>query len=203
MLWHKAWLESRGRFLFGVAAVGAASGYSWYVNRFGVARTTFIVFCFLLGMGGLLGEQAEGTAPFTLALPVTRFRLVTTRAAVAWLELAALAVVPPLFTATRLESYVLWVAGGSAMFAVAFLASCLFAGEYTAFVVAWIVFFAHTTTTQYVRLMRPALRPYLFTVQEIMSRLRPFPAPLAVTILAGVSCALLATAVLLTRQRDF
>lgn len=203
MLWHKAWLESRGRFLFGIAATGASCAYGWYAARFGVARTTFIVFCFLFGMGGLLREHAIGTAPFTLALPVSRWRLVATRAAVGWLELAALAVVPSLFTASPPASYVLWVAGGSAMFAVAFLASCVFAGEYTSFIVAWVAFFGHTTTTQYVRLMRPALRPYLFTAQEIMSRLRPFPAGLAVTLLAGISCALLAMAAAATTRRDF
>jgi hypothetical protein len=206
MLWQKAWIESRGRFLLGVAATLTACAYSWYANRLanqGVPRTTFIVFCFLLGMGGLLREHAVGTAPFTLALPVSRLRLVGTRAAVGWIELVALALLASLFTASPLSSWLLWVAGGSSLFAFAFLASSVLAGEYTPFVVAWIAFFAHTTTTQYVRLMRPALRPYLFTLQEIMSRLRPFPTPLAVAVLAGVSCALLATAALVTRRCDY
>ncbi len=219
MLWQKAWIESRGRFLLGVVAIATACAYGWYRHRFlyqGAARTVFIACCFLLGMGGLLRERAVGTAPFTLALPVSRFRLVAARAAVGWLELAALAFVPALITASiaplvghaypigeALRSSSLWVAGGSAMFAVAFLASCVFTGEYTPFVVGWIVFFGHTTTTQYVRLIRPALRPYLFTVQEIMSRLRPFPALLAVSALAAVSCALCATAALVTRRHDF
>ena len=203
MLWQKAWIESRGRFLFGLAATGTACGYGWYANRFAIARTTFIVCCFLFGMGGLLRERALGTAPFTLALPVSRLRLVATRAGVGWIELVALALLAAPFTASPLQSWLLWVAGGSALYAFAFLASSVLAGEYTPFVVAWIAFFAHTTTTQYVRLMRPALRPYLFTLQEIMSRLRPFPTLLAVAVLAGVSCALLAAAALVTRRRDF
>jgi len=203
MLWQKAWLESRGRFGVGVAATAAATAYAWSVNRFGVPRLTFIACCFLFGMGGLLREHALGTATFTLALPVGRLRLVAARAAVGWLELAAIAALPALFMASPLLSYLLWVAGGSALFAVALLASCVFGGEYTAFIVAWTVFFGHTLKTQYVRLMRPALRPYLYTVQEIMSRLRPFPPTLAIAILAGVSGALVAAAALVTRRRDF
>jgi len=203
MLWRKAWHESRGRFLFAIAATGASCVYGRYAARWGVPRTTFIVCCFLLGIGGLLREQGIGTAPFTLALPVSRLRLVATRAVVGWLELAALAVMPALFMVSPLASYALWVAGGSALFAVAFLASCIFPGEYTAFVVAWIAFFGHTTTTQFARLMRPALRPYLFTVQEIMSRLRPFSPALAIAILASVSCALIAAGAAVSRQRDF
>jgi len=206
MLWRKAWIESRGRFLFGIAATGTACAYGWYANRVtnsGVPRMTFIACCFLVGMGGLLREGAVGTAPFTLALPVSRLRLVAARAAVGWLELVALALPASLFTPSPLESWLLWVAGGSSLFAFAFLASCVLAGEYTPFVASWIAFFAHTTTTQYVRLMRPALRPYLFTLQEIMSRLRPFSPALAVTALAAGSCALLATAALVTKRRDF
>ena len=206
MLWHRAWIESRGRFLFGLAATGTACAYGWYANRFtsqGVPRTTFIVCCFLFGMGGLLRERALGTAPFTLALPVSRLHLVAARAGVGWLELVVLALPASLFTASPLPSWLLWVAGGSSLFAVAFLASSVLAGEYTPFVVSWIAFFGHTTTTQYVRLMRPALRPYLFTLQEIMSRLRPFSTALAVMVLAGVSCALFAGAAAYTTRKDF
>jgi hypothetical protein len=124
MLWQKAWIESRGRFLFGVAATGTACAYSWYANRYqGIPRTTFIVFCFLFGMGGLLREHAVGTAPFTLALPVSRLRLVATRAGVGWIELVALAMLASLFTASPLQSWLLW--GGRRIGALRRRVSCV------------------------------------------------------------------------------
>ena len=97
----------------------------------------------------------------------------------------------------------MWVTGRSALLAVAFLASSLFAGEYTAFVIAWIVLFAHTIGTQLTRLARPALMPYLFTVQEIMSGFRgPVPSTI-VAALVVVTCALIASAVLVIDRKDF
>ena len=219
MLWHKAWLESRVRFLLGVTMMTAVCAYSVYAHRSayqGIVRNVFMVLCFLLGVGGLLRERAVGTAPFTLALPVSRVRLMATRAAVGWLELVALAFVP-LMIAMSLSPLVgdrfgigqgvrvsaMWVTGGSALLAVAFLASSLFAGEYTAFVIAWIVLFAHTIGTQLARLARPALLPYLFTVQEIMSGFRG-PVPSTITAaLVVVTCALVASAVLVIDQKDF
>jgi ABC-2 type transport system permease protein len=231
MLWHKAWLESRARFLLGVASVATASGYAWYRHQFvyqGLARTTFIMFCFVLAMGGLLRERAVGTAPFTLALPFGRVRHVVTRAAVGGLQVAALAAVPALLV-TLLPSAVghpypprqalhftaFWLAGGWTLFAVAFLASCLLPGEYTPFVVSWTLFFAHTVTTQLARLTHPALEGWVFTLQEIMSGFRvpyidarthalvgPFPAAIVAT-LGAIGVSLIAAAALSIARRDF
>jgi ABC-2 type transport system permease protein len=253
MLWQKAWAESRVRFLIAFAVMAAATAgavlfneslrsyfaqrltafdtYSGFIYRIafqGFARTLFLTFCFMLGMGGLLREREVGTAAFTLALPVSRLRLIVTRAAVGWLELAALACAPSLVVLSlspvvgqsypagqALQFSMLWIAGGSAMFAVAFLASCVLAGEYTAFIVAWIVFFGHTVTTQYVRLTHPALNAYLFTLQEIMSGFRmPYfdpqthlligPFPLAiVALLVAIACTLVGAAALYTSATDF
>jgi len=219
MLWHKAWLESRTRLLLGVTMMIAVCAYSVHAHRSayqGIVRNAFMVLCFQLGVGGLLRERAVGTAPFTLALPVSRVRLMATRAAVGWLELVVLAVVP-LLIAVSLSPLVgdrygigqvvrisaMWVTGGSALLAVALLASSLFAGEYTAFVIAWIALFAHTIGTQLTRLARPALMPYLFTVQEIMSGFRgPVPSTI-VAALVVVTCALVASAVLVIDRKDF
>ncbi len=151
MLWHKAWLESRTRLLLGVTIMTAVCAYSVYAHRSayqGIVRNVFMVLCFLLGVGGLLRERAVGTAPFTLALPVSRVRLTATRAAVGWLELVALAFVPLLIALS--------------------------------------------------------LSPLdLFTVQEIMSGFRgPVPSTI-VAALVVVTCALVASAVLVIDRKDF
>jgi hypothetical protein len=114
-----------------------------------------------------------------------------------------------------LQFTVLWIAGGSATFAVAFLSSALLGGEYTAFIVSWTVLFGDTLTTQFVRIRHPATNPYLFTVQEVMSGFRmkyfdphthlpvgPFPLVLVLT-LAAISSALLAIAAVYTEHKDF
>jgi hypothetical protein len=95
-----------------------------------------------------------------------------------------------------------WMVGGSALFAVAFLASVAVPGEYNGFVVAIVVFFAHTVTTQFIRIAKPPMLPYMFTVQEVMSGTRPHLAvPTIVTLAIGAT--LLTTAVVWTDRKDF
>jgi hypothetical protein len=252
MLWRKAWLESRLRFWVGVAImIGASSlgvlfhdpvrsflatgtspldSYPWYICRIlyqGFGRTLFMSFAFLLGLGGLLRERELGTAGFTLALPISRERLVATRAIVGWVQVAGLAVAPSIVVvalsplvgrtypvAQALLFSVLWLAGGSALYAVAFFASAMFAGEYTGFMAAWVVMFGHTVTTQFVRLRYPASNRYLFTVQEMMSGFRMWyfdpaahvlipPFPVAIVLaLAAFTTALVMAAVLWTGRCD-
>ena len=253
MLWHKAWLESRPRFLLGAAVIGAACAvaalfhdpiraalatrtapldtdvaYIYRVVYQGFVRTAFMMLAFILGLGGLLREHDLGTSAFTLALPVTRLRLVAVRAAIGLLELAALAVLPAIVIAAlspvshihypasqTLRFAVLWLAAGSTLFGASFLCSSLMGGEYTAFVVAWIAFFGHTITTQYIRIRHPELSAYLFTVQEVMSGFRmayfdaaarALVAPFPLTIVAAVSAVstlMISTAVACTNRRDF
>ena len=253
MLWRKAWIESQLPFGLAVAVMGAASGfgvlfhdpvrsflasstapldtYSWYICRIvyqGFGRTLFMIFAFMFGLGGLLRERELGTAAFTLALPVSRLRLVATRAIVGWIELIALAFLPSIIVvavsplvgqgypiAQAVPFSVLWIAGGSAFYAIAFLASAIFAGEYTAFIVVWVVMFGHTLTTQFIRLRYPVFNSYLFTVQEMMSGFRmsyfdpnahvligPFPLMIVMGLIA-FAAALAAAAVIWTEQKDF
>jgi ABC-2 type transport system permease protein len=104
----------------------------------------------LLAMGGLLREKAVGTAPFTLALPVSRARLMAVRVSVVLGEAIALAVVP--WTAMFLiRSFAgkthsiqqaffhvaLLAGGGMVFFGTALAASSLVEGEYTAPVVTF------------------------------------------------------------------
>jgi hypothetical protein len=168
-LCHKAWRESRVRFGIMVVAlawicaaivilqrtIGARGDESmsyaefiWKAVYRGAVRDLFTLLVMMLGLGGLLQEQARGTAGFTLALPVSRNRLVATRALVGFGEVAFQSFVPalllPLLSTFVGESYplnqavnfgVLWMAGGTILFAAAFLCSVLLAGEHT----PWIV----------------------------------------------------------------
>ena len=141
MLWHKAWLETRGRFFGGLALslivgfgviydfraterllplvrnmdpqrstrtgpIGGAikeaiaaqqtfRGFVWW--QWYRQNLTYLVVIFgaLLGAGGLLAKSGGATL-FTLSLPVSRTRLIGTRAAIGLAELLAIAVVPSL-----------------------------------------------------------------------------------------------------------
>lgn len=113
MLWYKAWLETRSRFLLalvGMTALGAwrtwdlnqmvpASTYSpyYYFNFRAVhdlLNLMLVIAITLLFMGGLLQERASGPALFTLGLPVSRARLMSARVAVGLLESAILLAIP-------------------------------------------------------------------------------------------------------------
>lgn len=112
MLWYKAWLETRSRFLtclatltiFCAVFVGHAQGLmrpEWKTdyNRLLFVTQQFIVIMWilavvLLGMGGIVRERAIGTSSLTLSLPVSRARLLGIRVGMGVLEAIALAVVP-------------------------------------------------------------------------------------------------------------
>ena len=166
MLWHKAWLESRARFLLSAIAIASLStfivlyhtdarsiydgplsytAYIWRITYKSYLRELFVLLAVLLGLGGILRERARGTASFTLALPVSRWRLLTVRAAVGILQVATLSFLPALVLPTLSplvhESYplsqaiqfsLLWTVGGVIFFTVGFLSSVIFAGEFTA-----------------------------------------------------------------------
>jgi ABC-2 type transport system permease protein len=119
MLWYKAWLETRGRFLAclitltlfcfilvhhaqeiafrgdGLVRPGGPADYYrlLYVNQQFLV-IMWVVSAVLLGMGGLGRERALGVSTFTLSLPVSRSRLFGVRVAMGILQAAALAVLP-------------------------------------------------------------------------------------------------------------
>jgi ABC-2 type transport system permease protein len=97
------------------------------------------VFAVVLGTGGLLAQATRGGALFTLALPVSRRRLTTVRAATGLGELLVLALVPsllfPLLSPTVAERYAIGDAlvhalcmfgAGTVFFALAFFLSTIF-----------------------------------------------------------------------------
>jgi ABC-type transport system involved in multi-copper enzyme maturation permease subunit len=117
----------------------------------------FVVVALVLGLGGLQRERAAGTSPFTLALPVGRGRLVGTRFFVGLFELLALAIIPivvvPFLSPVLVhQSYpalqsvryaALFASWGVVWFAIAFLWSVTFRGEFTAAAVAILSPFAY------------------------------------------------------------
>lgn len=131
-LLYKTWLESRTRFLAGVAVIAGLclavlllpdalgridpSGIrrSWsaylYLRIYGgLARGIFLFFALMLGLGGLNAERDRHTAGFTLSLPVSRLRIAAMRAAAGLLQIAVLAAIPallvPLLSTSAGESY--------------------------------------------------------------------------------------------------
>ena len=169
MLWYKAWLETRVRFLICLLGMVALCSfivyhgdkeampytklnYYYFVLRSGHAMlcTMWIAAVTLLLMGGILPEKAVGTAGFTLALPVSRARLMRVRLGMGLLQAVALAVIPwaaMWITATTTGKvdavgqpafYLsLLLGGGMVFFGMALLTSSLVEGEYTAPVVSF------------------------------------------------------------------
>jgi ABC-2 type transport system permease protein len=169
MLWYKEWLETRARFLislFGMAAMCAYTVYhgdrealpytgaSYYrmVLHSGhtLLATMWVAAVNLLMMGGLVREKAVGAAAFTLALPVSRARLLGVRIAAGFMQAMALAIVPAsaifMVGSTMGKTHslsqaafhtILLGGGGLLFFAIALLISSMVEGEYTAPVVSF------------------------------------------------------------------
>ncbi|MGB6690733.1 MAG: hypothetical protein WBE76_23095 [Terracidiphilus sp.] len=166
MLWYKAWLETRARFLTSLVIVTVISAFFVFHNQgdpewntefyrllFGhqqVLATLWIFLVILLGMGGIVREKAIGTSAFTLTLPVSKTRLLSVRAGMGVIEAIALAIVPwaavfvicsitkmPILISQVGLYVLLLIGGGLVYFTLAVLISSLIAGEYTAPAVAF------------------------------------------------------------------
>jgi ABC-2 type transport system permease protein len=175
MLCYKAWRESRLGFLLSVAALVFFLGVytmfpridplhrytytqeTYLITYRGAVRNMFIVLTLLLGMGGLLRERSHHAVGFTLALPVSRFKLVATRAGVGVAEMAVLALVPalllPVFTglshhtypsfAQALQFSAVWIGCGTIFFAAGFFLSSVVSGDYPTAAACLICLFAY------------------------------------------------------------
>lgn len=112
MLWYKAWLETRSRFLISLATITIfcavfvhhAQGMirpNWtsdfnrllFFNQL-YAAILWIMAVVLLGMGGIVREKAIGTSSLTLSLPVSRARLVGVRVGMGMIEAIVMGIVP-------------------------------------------------------------------------------------------------------------
>jgi ABC-2 type transport system permease protein len=243
MLWYKAWRESRTRFLLSAVTIAGLCvlfvliqsdarasmdsepptyvGYIWRIIYKGYLRELFILLVLLLGAGGLLRERAYGSAGYTLALPISRWRIVVARAVTGLLEVVVLSVLPalviPVLSPVVHQSYpwsqalqfsLLWSVAGALIFSLGFLFSVVFGGEYSAPVVAFVVLIAYSVIADL-----PFL--YRFDIHDLMSGAGtryfrsdaslitgPLPwMPLAAILLVTLS--MIAVAGRITQRQDF
>jgi ABC-2 type transport system permease protein len=190
MLWYKAWRESRIRFLLSAALItcmcftftllqgrlypgiahehAAVHNYTQYIHWTvygGVTRGILQLSCLVLALGGLQRDKREGTLGFTLALPVSRVRLVLTRAATGLAEVLVLSLLPPFFITGAshlihqpmplgygLQFIPLWTIGGMVTFGIAFIFSVLFTNEYVALAAAYMTYFFYLAGVRHPRL---------------------------------------------------
>jgi ABC-type transport system involved in multi-copper enzyme maturation permease subunit len=249
MLWYKVWQETRTRFFIsGMAlttfclvavlfekqfrAMGGFSGertaaYTGYIYHsiYGPGKAIFVLLALpFLGLGGLLREKLRGTTGFTLALPLTRLRLVWAYVGLGMAETAILSMIP-LLTLIVLsplvhESYpfteafhfsILWFICGGLIFSVAFFLSTVMSGEYTAPVACIILLYIQALVAAWHPLV-PYRVNILWTINaypnmswnpdHTLLLSGPLPWTRLVTILL-VSFGLLGMATLITRRQDF
>jgi len=113
MLWSKAWLETRVRFLICLIGITALCGYNvfrmdtgltspvnlgYYYSVLHSSHSQLVMMWILavnfVTMGGLLREKAVGAASFSLALPFSRLHLMCVRISVSLVQSIALIVIP-------------------------------------------------------------------------------------------------------------
>ena len=168
---RKAWLESKARFtaaaivlgILGVSTVLRAPAtiagwervhrgeqmsyplYIWLSLPHGFLQFLWIIAAVILGLGGLLREDAAGSTGFSLGLPVSRSKHVLTRAAVGAAEAVVLGFIPGLIVvimsplihrsfplSQALMFATMFVLAGLVFFALGFLLSHVLRGEYGA-----------------------------------------------------------------------
>jgi hypothetical protein len=238
MLWYKAWLETRSRFLIsliGIVAICSWMIFHWDRNALSYVRANYyyiglssghsalvvmwVLTVTLLMMGGLLREKAAGSSAFTLALPLSRTRLMTVRIAMGLLQAFTLAIIPwiAMFSTEWVFGkthsvpqaafhLVLLLAGGLVFFSMAVLASSLIEGEYTASIISFGAIFVTT-----VALSSPGLLPYsplrFMMGAEYLdehTNLLSWPIPwLQATIYIFVAALLLIVSVKMVQRREF
>jgi ABC-2 type transport system permease protein len=239
VLWYKAWLETRTRFAvclcFLTAIIGFFVHHAESIVPAAPKTNTYEVLFFahtylagiwilsvnLLGMGGLLREKAAGTSSFTLALPVSRARVIGVRIAFGVLESIALAAVPwgmillitylggrPFFLTQACYYVLLLVGGGIVYFALAILASSLFEGEYTAPAVSYGAAILVGIVGGSVSKLRPFLDLWRFVAgdnrYDHSTHLLAGPLPwFGIFCCASVAALLFAASVQIAQKRDF
>jgi ABC-type transport system involved in multi-copper enzyme maturation permease subunit len=165
MLWYKMWRESWIRFAVSAVALLWMCGlvvllqrqvrahadepmsythYIWSAVYKANVLDLFILLAIVVGLGGVLQERSQGTAGFTLSLPVSRWRLIAVRAATGLAQVAILALLPGLlisllspfvgevFPLSRAFQFgLLWAGCGMVIFAMSFFFSVVLPGSYS------------------------------------------------------------------------
>jgi hypothetical protein len=197
----------------GLAAQQSFRGFVWW--QWYRQNLTYLVVIFgaLLGSGGLLVKSGSATLFTTLSLPVSRTRLMSTRAAMGLAELLALAIVPslvlPLLAPSIGQSYsVVDVLAhgacmfivGSVFFSLAALLSNDFADVWRPVLIACVVA-ALIGMFEYI----PAVSQYgMFRVMNGETYYRGAGLPwIGLVVNAGIAAALLRTAAVSLAYRDF
>jgi ABC-2 type transport system permease protein len=245
MLWYKTWRETRARFLISGATLAwvcfviifiekgnrahdlpplSYTAYVWKAVYKGYVRDFFIILVIVLGGGGLLQERAHGTAGFTLALPVSRSRLMSVRAMVGLCEVAFLALVPA-FVITALSPWMgeyyqlnqalqfsmLWAVGGSLIFGAAVLLSTVLAGEYSGWIVSFLCIMFYSAAVNITalqqfpsldvfKIMSGAEMPYFSSVDYSIKG--PLPR-LPLSIILAIAIGFIGFASRFTKRRDY
>jgi ABC-type transport system involved in multi-copper enzyme maturation permease subunit len=201
--------------------------YNEHVYHFiysGTAKGLFSFLVLFIGLGGLLRERSRGTAPFTLALPASRTQLILSQVLVGSLEVIAIAALPllliPALSPLVHESYpasvslhfaLLWIAGGLMIFGASFLCSVLFAGDYTALIVTFLVLFGIPLISRLPGVEELQVN-FLMTMGEFgtmhwnsgHTQFLPSPMPwLRLLAYCGISAVFLWSALTATKRQDF
>lgn len=165
MLWYKSLREVAGVAVTGTAAIAVACvlivisqqsmraqadpamtyvAYIWKSVYKTIGRDIFVMLSIILGSGGLLQERAQGTAGFTLSLPVSRRRIVLARAIAGYMGLLAIAAAPVVALPVASQSigqhypigqalrfFFLWASCGAVFYGFTFLLAHRLEGQYT------------------------------------------------------------------------
>jgi ABC-2 type transport system permease protein len=245
MLWYKTWQETRTRLMIGAAALGwvcvaivltqkgnrahavpplTYPAYIWKAVYKGYVRDFFTFLVIVLGGGGLLQERAHGTAGFTLALPVSRIRLMMVRAAVGLAEVALLSLAPAIVVcafspvmgehyqlAQALQFSLLWTAGGAIVLGAAVLLSTVVASEYSAWIACFLSIMLYSAAVNvtalqqfpwlnFFKIMSGADMPYFSSASHLLTGPLPWAMLLAMT---AVAMGFIAMAGRFTQKRDY
>jgi ABC-2 type transport system permease protein len=238
MLWYKAWLETRTRFLISLIAITALAAlfiwrqdrdalptsgmwyyYSVLAGGHRIIAMLWVVAIMFLMMGGIIREKAVGASSFTLALPVSRARLMWTRIAMGLLQSVALGLVSwtamwviactagkPIAVQQAATYVTVMFGAGTTFFAVAVFTASMLEGEYTAPLVAFGTLIAFA-----VALNDPPLRTYspwfmLLGSNLIDRKSQMLTAPIPWSIIAAYAAfaaVLLVASVKLVDRREF
>lgn len=184
--------------------------YIWKGVFKGQLRDIYVVLALLLGMGGLGREQAHGTAEYTLALPVSRWHLIAVRGLAGVIEVTVMSFLPaslvPALSPFVHEFYswgqalpfaVLWTVGGVLIFAMGFLTSVLFSGEYSAPIAAIIFLFVYSITTDL-----PGMERYIVDIHDTMNGSGPHGIR-TLAMLAFTAAAMIGLAGYITTKKDY
>jgi ABC-type transport system involved in multi-copper enzyme maturation permease subunit len=245
MLWYKTWRETRTRLLLSAVALAwvcfvivLTQGsnrthsvppmpyieYIWQAVYKGYVRDFFTILVITLGVGSLMQERAQGTAGFTLSLPVSRSRLIGIRALVGLAEVFALALVPAITIAVwspmtgqsyplaqSLQFTILWSIGGSAILGITILFSAIVASEYSAWILCFCSVMLYSAAVNITGLQRfPSLdlfktmsgsgMPYFDFSRHTLSGPLPW---ISLLVFLAIALSFIALADRLTQRQDY